>query len=127
MSKVKATPRHYDILRDPVITEKTTMASEHNQVVFNVSSDADKPSIKEASFSPKIKKKIKEQKIAAKKDNQSMEKTQDSHKKVLNLPKAILLKKGSGLSGRKIAPKKEAKSMKNNSYYYRWSIRRLST
>ena len=48
MSKVKATPRHYGILRDPVITEKTTMASEHNQVVFNVSSDADKPSIKEA-------------------------------------------------------------------------------
>ena len=48
MSKVKATPRHYDILRDPVIREKTTMASEHNQVVFNVSSDADKPSIKEA-------------------------------------------------------------------------------
>ena len=41
-----------------------------------------------------------------------MEKTQDSHKKVLNLPKAILLKKGSGLSGRKIAPKKEAKSLK---------------
>ncbi|MEC7628975.1 MAG: 50S ribosomal protein L23, partial [Pseudomonadota bacterium] len=48
MSKVKATPRHYDILRDPVITEKATMASEHNQVVFNVASDADKPSIKEA-------------------------------------------------------------------------------
>lgn len=48
MSKVKAMPRHYDLLRDPVITEKTTMASEHNQVVFNVSSDADKPSIKEA-------------------------------------------------------------------------------
>ena len=48
MSKVKATSRHYDILRDPVITEKATMASEHNQVVFNVSSDADKPSIKEA-------------------------------------------------------------------------------
>ena len=46
MSKVKATPRHYDILRDPVITEKATMASEHNQVVFNVASDADKPSIK---------------------------------------------------------------------------------
>ncbi|MEC8768700.1 MAG: 50S ribosomal protein L23 [Pseudomonadota bacterium] len=48
MSKVKATPRHYDILCDPVITEKATMASEHNQVVFNVASDADKPSIKEA-------------------------------------------------------------------------------
>lgn len=48
MSKTKPTPRHYDILRDPVITEKTTMASEHNQVVFNVAPDADKPSIKEA-------------------------------------------------------------------------------
>ena len=48
MSKVKATPRHYDILRDPVIAEKATIASEHNQVVFNVASDADKPSIKEA-------------------------------------------------------------------------------
>ena len=48
MSKVKATPRNYDILRHPVITEKATMASEHNQVVFNVASDADKPSIKEA-------------------------------------------------------------------------------
>ena len=58
MSKVKATPRNYDILRDPVITEKATMASEHNQVVFNVASDADKPSIKkavEALFDVKVK------------------------------------------------------------------------
>ncbi len=58
MSKVKATPRHYDILRDPVSTEKATMASEHNQVVFNVASDADKPSIKkavEALFDVKVK------------------------------------------------------------------------
>jgi hypothetical protein len=28
--------RHYDVIVSPVITEKSTMASEHNQVVFNV-------------------------------------------------------------------------------------------
>ena len=41
-------PRHYDILLSPVITEKATMASEHNKVVFKVSSKATKPQIKEA-------------------------------------------------------------------------------
>ena len=49
---------HYDIIRSPVITEKATMASEYNQVVFDVSSDADKPSIKaaiEALFNVKVK------------------------------------------------------------------------
>ncbi|MGC6471655.1 MAG: 50S ribosomal protein L23 [Parvibaculales bacterium] len=54
MSKVN----HYDIIRSPVITEKATMASEYNQVVFDVSSDADKPSIKaavEALFDVKVK------------------------------------------------------------------------
>ncbi len=29
-------PRHYDIIVSPVITEKATMASERNQVVFKV-------------------------------------------------------------------------------------------
>ena len=32
----------------PVITEKSTMASEHNAVVFRVAKDATKPSIKAA-------------------------------------------------------------------------------
>jgi large subunit ribosomal protein L23 len=40
--------RHYDILRSPVITEKSTMASEHNQVMFNVAKTATKPQIKAA-------------------------------------------------------------------------------
>ncbi len=39
---------HYDIIRSPVITEKATMASEQDKVVFIVSSDATKPQIKEA-------------------------------------------------------------------------------
>ncbi len=39
---------HYDIIRSPVVTEKSTMASEHNQVVFDVAIDATKPAIKEA-------------------------------------------------------------------------------
>jgi len=38
----------YDIIRKPVITEKSTLASEHNQVVFEVSTDASKPEIKKA-------------------------------------------------------------------------------
>lgn len=50
--------KHYDIIRSPVITEKATMASEANQVVFNVAKDATKPEIKkavEALFSVKVK------------------------------------------------------------------------
>ena len=41
-------PRHYDIIVAPVVTEKATMASEHNKIVFKVSSKATKPQIKEA-------------------------------------------------------------------------------
>ena len=41
-------PRHYDVIRSPVITEKATTASEHNQVVFRVATHATKPQIKEA-------------------------------------------------------------------------------
>lgn len=38
----------YDVIRKPVITEKATMASEANAVVFEVAIDANKPLIKEA-------------------------------------------------------------------------------
>lgn len=38
----------YAIVRRPVITEKATMGSEHNQVTFRVSLDATKPEIKKA-------------------------------------------------------------------------------
>lgn len=38
----------YDVIVSPVITEKSTMASENNQVVFNVARGASKPQIKEA-------------------------------------------------------------------------------
>lgn len=38
----------YDVIVNPVITEKSTMASEYNQVIFNVARDATKPQIKEA-------------------------------------------------------------------------------
>ncbi len=50
--------RHYDVIRNPVVTEKSTMASEHGQVVFDVAIDATKPEIKaavEALFSVKVK------------------------------------------------------------------------
>jgi large subunit ribosomal protein L23 len=38
----------YDLVRAPVITEKSTMASEHNQVTFRVPLTADKRSVKAA-------------------------------------------------------------------------------
>jgi large subunit ribosomal protein L23 len=41
-------PRHYDIILAPVITEKATLASERNQVIFRVAKNATKPQIKEA-------------------------------------------------------------------------------
>ena len=41
-------PRHYDVIIAPVITEKATMASEHNKVTFKVAKHATKPQIKEA-------------------------------------------------------------------------------
>jgi large subunit ribosomal protein L23 len=41
-------PRFYDVIVSPVVTEKATMASEHNKVVFKVASKATKPQIKEA-------------------------------------------------------------------------------
>ncbi len=40
--------RHYDVVLAPHITEKSTMLSEHNAVVFKVAGDASKPEIKAA-------------------------------------------------------------------------------
>jgi large subunit ribosomal protein L23 len=41
-------PRHYDVIVAPVITEKATIASEHNKVIFKVRKTATKPQIKAA-------------------------------------------------------------------------------
>jgi large subunit ribosomal protein L23 len=38
----------YELVRSPVITEKSTMGSEHNQVTFRVPLTADKRSVKAA-------------------------------------------------------------------------------
>jgi large subunit ribosomal protein L23 len=49
--------RHYDVIVSPIITEKATIASENNQVVFRVARDASKPEIKaavEALFGVKV-------------------------------------------------------------------------
>jgi large subunit ribosomal protein L23 len=40
--------RQYDIVLSPVITEKATLGSDHNQVTFKVALDATKPEIKAA-------------------------------------------------------------------------------
>ena len=40
--------RHYDVILSPHITEKSTLLSEHNAVVFKVAGESTKPQIKEA-------------------------------------------------------------------------------
>lgn len=40
--------RHYDSIVSPIITEKSTILSENNQVVFEVAINATKPEIKDA-------------------------------------------------------------------------------
>jgi len=49
--------RHYDVVLAPHITEKSTLLSENNSVVFKVAGDASKPEIKaavEALFNVKV-------------------------------------------------------------------------
>jgi large subunit ribosomal protein L23 len=63
MSKGKQTvavsqARMYDLIRSPVVTEKSTLGSQHNQVTFRVPLDATKPEIKaaiEQLFKVKVK------------------------------------------------------------------------
>jgi len=50
--------KNYNIIREPAITEKATLLSEANQVVFNVAGTASKPEIKKAVeelFNVKVK------------------------------------------------------------------------
>ena len=44
---MSAKTEHYDVIRKPIITEKSTMASEAGGVVFEVAIDSTKPQIKE--------------------------------------------------------------------------------
>ena len=53
------TARHYDTILSPVITEKSTLLSEQNKVVFKVADDASKDEIAaavEALFNVKVTK-----------------------------------------------------------------------
>ena len=58
MAKAKTVDaRHYDVILAPVITEKSTLLSENDAVVFKVANDATKPAIKaavEALFDVKV-------------------------------------------------------------------------
>lgn len=45
---MSAAARHYDAIVAPVLTEKSTILSENNQVIFEVAMSATKPEIKDA-------------------------------------------------------------------------------
>ena len=47
-AKAAVENRHYDVVLAPHITEKSTLLSEHNAVVFKVANSASKPQIKAA-------------------------------------------------------------------------------
>jgi large subunit ribosomal protein L23 len=47
-AKLAHDARHYDVILAPIITEKATMASEANQVIFKVQKSATKLEIKAA-------------------------------------------------------------------------------
>ena len=56
--KLETAPWMYDIIRKPLVTEKTTLGSQHGQVTFRVPLDATKPKIKaaiETLFGVKVK------------------------------------------------------------------------
>lgn len=56
-AKPLAEDRKYDLILRPVISEKATLGSEHNQVTFRVPKDATKPQIRsavESLFSVKV-------------------------------------------------------------------------
>ena len=56
---VVARAYHYDVIVSPIVTEKSTAASEHNKVMFNVHLDATKADVKsaiEALFNVKVAK-----------------------------------------------------------------------
>lgn len=46
--KQEVDARHYDVIVAPHITEKATLLSEHNAVVFKVANTATKPQVKDA-------------------------------------------------------------------------------
>ena len=48
VKKAQVDINHYDVVLAPHITEKSTLLSEHNAVVFKVAGDASKPQIKAA-------------------------------------------------------------------------------
>ena len=57
MAKQQIDARHYDVIVAPHITEKATLLSENNAVVFKVTGDSTKPQIKaavEALFDVKV-------------------------------------------------------------------------
>ncbi len=47
-AQAQISPKHYDVITAPVVTEKSTMASEQNKVVFKVADKATKEDIKSA-------------------------------------------------------------------------------
>ena len=93
--------KFYDIIRTPVMTEKSTIAQEHNKVIFNVQKNASKTDIKsavEGLFKVKVKhvntltRKGKEKRFRQRKGRQS-----DVKKAIVTLDKGHSIDISTGL------------------------------
>src|SRR4051812_43170201 len=107
MKKAKKTealaPRayHYDVIVSPVVTEKSTAASEHNKVLFNVHLDATKADIKsaiEALFSVKVSKVNTLRRLGkTKRFRNTVGKLSDTKKAIITLAEGQSIDIGSGV------------------------------
>ena len=93
--------RHYDVILAPHITEKSTMASEFNAVVFKVAGDATKPQIKEAVEAIYDKKVVRVNTIVAKGKTKRWKgkpyKRNDSKKAIVTLADGEMIDVTSGI------------------------------
>ena len=92
---------HYDVIVSPVVTEKSTAASEHNKVLFNVHLDATKADIKsaiEALFNVKVAKVNTLRRLGKiKRFRNTVGKLSDTKKAIITLAEGQSIDIGSGV------------------------------
>lgn len=94
---------HYDVILSPIITEKSTMASEQNKVMFNVHLDANKADIKsavEALFNVKVASVNTLRRLGkTKRFRNTVGKLSDSKKAIITLAEGQSIDLSSGVKG----------------------------
>lgn len=102
-AKVEARAWHYDVIVSPVITEKSTQASEQGKFLFNVKLDASKSDVKqavEALFNVKVSKVNTHNRMGKiKRFRNTTGRRADTKKAIVTLAKGQSIDLGSGVKG----------------------------